>query len=387
MKILHIAYNYIDRLSYQENELPKMQAQLGHEVTMISTQDFAGAINPSLGEPVKNDTPYFIDGVKIIRLPLKYNVDFRFSVLKNLYQTICNENPDIIYFHGAAFFNLYKISKYKRKNPGCFLCMDFHGEYYNSAKNLASKVYHKYIFRYIIQSCLKYIDIAYNITPLVGQFTQEMYKIPQSKLKMLPLGFDPSIIDMNNKEKIRSDIRSALGIESDDIIIITGGKIDKNKNTVNLIKAIKSLNNNKLFLIIFGNVEEDYIAEIKKETDSLPFIHLVGWINPKEINDYYLASDIACFPGSQSVLWQQAIGCGLPICVKYYYGLEYLDLGGNVKFVYKDDHLSIAIALNELISDQDLIFRMRNIALEKGAQYFSYQNIAQTVINDSKKIL
>jgi glycosyltransferase involved in cell wall biosynthesis len=53
----------------------------------------------------------------------------------------------------------------------------------------------------------------------------------------------------------------------------------------------------------------------------------VGWVKPGEIYQYYMASDVAVYPGGQSVLWQQAIACGLPLICKYWYGCEYLDLG------------------------------------------------------------
>ncbi|OFX88790.1 MAG: hypothetical protein A2W99_04795 [Bacteroidetes bacterium GWF2_33_16] len=385
MKIVHITYIYIDGFSYQENELPKTHAQLGHEVTMISTQNFAGSINKShIHEPVKDKKPYFIDGVKVIRLPLKINIDYRFSVLKDLYETLESENPDLIYSHGGAYLNLKIVESYKKKHPNCYWCLDFHGEYYNTGTNFISRFYHKYFFRFIIKSAFKYANIGYYVTPLVGMFTEEMYKLPKQKLKMLPLGFDLSLVDFENRITHREEIRSKFNIKNNDIVIITGGRIESEKNTVELVDAFKKINKENIHLIIFGKIVDEYKEELEETIANHPNVHLAGWLTTKEINDYYLASDIACFPGGQSVLWQQAIGCGLPLCVKYFYGLEYLDLGGNVRFLYKDDPETISTALNEIIENKELMNSMANVAIQKGCEYFSYKNIAQTVIDDMK---
>jgi 1,2-diacylglycerol 3-alpha-glucosyltransferase len=385
MKIVHIAYVYVDGFNYQENELPKAHARLGHEVTLISTQNYTGAINKShVNEPINGHSCYYLDGIKVLRLPLKYNIDYRFSVLKDLYKTLESEKPELIFFHGGAFLNLNTIASYVGTHPECKLSMDFHGEYYNTATNFISRAYNKYFFRFVIKSAFTKMNMAYYVTPLVGQFTKEMYRLPENKLKMLPLGFDPHTIDFENKELHRNLIRSKFNIKNEDIVVITGGRIEKEKNTVELVTAIKEIGLSNLHLIIFGNIVDKYKIELKAVTDDRPDIHFAGWLNSREVNNHYLASDIACFPGAQSVLWQHAIGCGLPICVKYFQGLEYLDIGGNVRFLYNDDVETIKSGLKEVIGNRELMESMAEVAQTKGCNYFSYMKIAQTVIDDMR---
>jgi 1,2-diacylglycerol 3-alpha-glucosyltransferase len=383
MKIVHITYVYVDGFNYQENELPKAHVQLGHEVIMISTSHYTGAINQShIHEPINNAKYYYIDGVKVVRLPLKFNIDYRFSILKDLRKTLELEKPDLIFSHGGAYLNLLIVAGYVKKHSDCIWSMDFHGEYYNTGTNFISRLYHKYFFRYIIRSAFKYAKVAYYVTPLVGMFTEEMYKLPKNKMKMLPIGFDLSIVDFDHKETLRNHIRSGFNIKDEDIIIITGGRIESEKNTVNLVRAVIGMGIDNIHLIIFGKIVEKYQHELYTAIDNQPNIHFAGWLNTREVNNHYLASDIACFPGGQSVLWQQAIGCGLPLCIKYFHGLEYLDRGGNVRFLYNDDDLTIRSELKEIIGDRKLMRSMAEVALHEGRDYFSYHNIAQTVIDD-----
>ncbi len=388
MKIVHICITYLDDFHYQENDLSRAHAEMGHTVTMISTQDYAGATAFIMAkEPPRSSRPYYIDNVKIIRLPIRYNVNYRIATLKDLYKTIEMENPEIIFFHAGASCNLPMIAKYKRMHPDCFLGIDFHSDYYNSATNTFSYFYHKYFFRYILKLCFKYVDNAYVITPLVGDFVQEIYNLPSHKLKLLPMGADVSLIDFAHKDLIRSAIRKKYKIDKEDIIIITGGKLDHNKKTVNLVNAFKAITNRNLHLIVFGSADEDYKKELTAVIADHPRVHYTGWLSAKEIFDLYLTSDIACFPGGQSVLWQHAICCGLPIIIKYLKGLEYLDLGGNVCFLNSDDTECIKETLEGIIESPSVLELMARTARSRGTDFFSYRNIAQTIIDDANQSL
>ena len=98
MKIVHIAHSYLDNYSYQENELPEVQARLGSEVTVISTRDYAHCFNHQVPDlSLLNSYCYYIGQCKIIRLPLKFNVNYRFVMYKGLFKTLVAEHPDLIF--------------------------------------------------------------------------------------------------------------------------------------------------------------------------------------------------------------------------------------------------------------------------------------------------
>lgn len=98
----------------------------------------------------------------------------------------------------------------------------------------------------------------------------------------------------SNKEEIKNDIRNKLRIKTTDLVIITGGKIDRLKNTHKLMQAFSEINDEKIHLIIFGVV----IPDFKEEFDRLltKNMHYVGWCNSEDVINYMVSADLACFP-------------------------------------------------------------------------------------------
>ena len=74
-------------------------------------------------------------------------------------------------------------------------------------------------------------------------------------------------------------------------------------------------------------------------------MHFPGWLGPEEMVAHMSAADIAVFPSSQSVLWQQAIGCGLPLIAG--------DTGGQSP-AYMNTHDNIVILPANEISAEGL---------------------------------
>ena len=66
------------------------------------------------------------------------------------------------------------------------------------------------------------------------------------------MGGNDEYIDIEHKELIKKEIRKRYLISEDDFLIITGGKIDKEKNIDLLLKAVVELNISNLKLAFFG---------------------------------------------------------------------------------------------------------------------------------------
>ena len=138
----------------------------------------------------------------------------------------------------------------------------------------------------------------------------------------------------SNKEEIKNDIRNKLRIKTTDLVIITGGKIDRLKNTHKLMQAFSEINDEKIHLIIFGVV----IPDFKEEFDRLltKNMHYVGWCNSEDVINYMVSADLACFPGTHSTLWEEAVGLSLPCILKNWEGMHHVDINGNCLFLKED---------------------------------------------------
>ncbi|MFS8083533.1 MAG: glycosyltransferase family 4 protein [Ginsengibacter sp.] len=387
MKILMICDFFHEDQQYQENLLAKYYLKHGHVVTIIAST-FTSVFDYYSNNYNKKSIPqdYSLRGYKLIRLPYSMNFYNKLRKLKNLRKYIYNELPDAIYVHGVPL-NLIEAVSYKKRNSGCKLIFDFHGDFSNSANTWVSlNILHRLIFRSIMKMYLKKLDKIFYITPNGGEFLSKVYGIPLRQMSLLPLGADTDYTNLIRAKQTNVSTREELGINHDDFVIFSGGKLVREKKIELAIQSfflIKSLN---AHLVIVGDSKDDtYKEEISKLINSHPRIHLIGWIAGERIYDYMLASNVAVFPASQSVLWQQAIGVGLPLIIGQSEGQDatYLNKNGNIFIIEK--HLvtaeKIYSFLNLLMTDQNLFASMKLNAIKTTKEFLSYDRIAEITIN------
>ena len=149
------------------------------------------------------------------------------------------------------------------------------------------------------------------------------------------------------------------------------GEIERNKKIDLLMKAVEGLEGIKL--VVFGNVAEDYKNEINNAMNSN--VIMLGWQDTKHINDIFLSSDLAVFPGQHSVLWEQACACKLPCVFAYWNGMSHLDVGGNCKFIKDVNTSELRTSICSCINSSEYE-KMKKVAESKRTDVFSYRNIA-----------
>lgn len=379
MKIVHLSFCGIvtDGWTYQDNLLTKYHKKLGHDVTMITTNwvfDNKGNIKKVLPTTYINN-----DGVKIIRLKC---TNSKFKRIRGIIDYLRNEKPDVIFIHALQFLDLRQIIRYKKLNRGVKIYIDQHGDFANSATNwLSRNILHKIIWKHNAKIIEPYVEKFWAITPDCKKMLIKLYKIPENKIGYLFLGADIPICNNDKQQIIRNRIRNKYKINSDDIVIITGGKIDSKKNMELLLNAIKKIKKKNIKLIVFGTLLPEVKSKIEQKFGEDTRVIFVGWIQGTDIIKYYWSADFAVFPGGQSVVWQQAICAGLPCIFKYHYGIEYLDVGGNCLFLKEDSINELIYKINELF-DCNKRAKMAYIAKTKGKEKFSYETIAKKSIEE-----
>ncbi len=380
MKILHLCLSafFIDNYSYQENILPKYHVLQGHEVTVIAslfTFDEKGK-----GSYLPNPSKYKDkDGFDIIRLayksPEKWNRLYRHY--KGFYKAINDVAPDIIFSHNVSYGDTIVVRKYLKNHPKVVLFADNHADYINSAKNWWSKhILHPIIWKHYAKVLEPYMVKCYGVTPLRCEFLKNEYKINPSIIEFLPMGVDDELIPKNRIE-VRHSIRKELGVADDDFLIFTGGKIDRLKNTHVLVGALAKVNNSKVHLVICGKLTSE-LEYVQEQIESQPSIHYLGWCDAVRVMNCMVASDLACFPGTHSTLWEQSVGIGLPAIFKRWNGMEHVNVNGNCVFVQGDDIEELKETISKLIFTPQ--FDQINILAEKASSSFLYSNISKRAI-------
>lgn len=379
---LDIDSPFMDDSGYQETLLAKYHKIMCNQVTIITTN----LVMEKSGEVSSCDklVYYNKDGVKIIRLRCFSNKRHRVNQRSNIFRILCDEKPDFVMVHGIQSFDTWAIVLYKRRiNHKCIIIADSHTTLENqnpyTIKDIIFRLFlipYNRIFSY-------YCNRLYGITPGAVEFMIKYFGMPRRKTQFLGLGYDNDLIDQKHREEIRTQIRKKNGIATDSYVLIHGGKMNEGKKTVELIKCMKFLPDN-LSLIIFGEFCSDsYKTRVMKEIENSSYqILYLGYLQQKEIYNYFLASDLAVFPGTATVLRQQAVASGLPVvvCVDNKENCINLNLDTNAIYLRPQWNMSNLVdAILNIYKDYTYFERAIKLSMGEYMQY-SYESQAKELI-------
>ena len=386
MKIVHIAIScfYIEGAGYQENLLPKAHRKAGHEVTMISSQYSFNSKGQVEYRPVRTYTND--NDVKVIILKDTPHLRLGLNMFKKkcygLYKALENEHPDIIFMHGLSALDSYTVLRYLRKHPQVKFYADQHGDYYNTRYSTLGRFVLNFITRPMVKKIADRANKLWGTTPWRVEYMQDVYKVPAEKTDLLVMGADEGKIDWENKDTIRKAIRKQYDIDENDFLIITGGKVNRAKNIHLLADAIVALNRKDIKLLVFGSfdkeMEETFIKYADKEN-----IVLAGWIKSDAAYNVFLAGDLVCFPGTHSVLWEQAVACGIPGIYQLWNGMKHVNVNDNAILIKDITKESIFNTIQLILSNKELYNKMKNNA-EQAMTSFYYCDIARKAIEMSE---
>lgn len=319
MKILIITDFFGDGLVYQENLLAKYYNKNGHDVVVV-TSIYASAFDyVSNRFPQKRESSVkTYCGIKVVRCKYNINLFNKLRSFSGLYKILTLEQPDLIFMHGIAP-DLLAIAAYKKKNNNCKFNVACHADYSNSGNNWISlNILNRIVRRLIFLRSRAFIDKIFAVTPASALFMSDIFGINYLDIELLPLGADVDLLNKIKSSLVREKLRIHHGVGPDEFVIFSGGKLSKNKKTELLIGALNELSNSSIHLFIVGDsdiLDVDYKNKLISSAKKNINIKFVGWKNQTEIVEYLFMSDIAVFPASQSILWQQAIAAGLPLIV------------------------------------------------------------------------
>lgn len=378
MKVVMLCDYYDEKCHYQENLFAKYYSKYGHEVTVIaSTFDDAFSYVQQKYDKTVMRREYRDGAVKVLKLPYSLNLFNRLRKFGGVDKILEDEAPDVIFSHDIHL-NLAEATQYKRRHPECRIIMDYHADRSNSAKNwLSLTVLHKLIRRLFFRRHRKYVDRIYPVVPASADFLNEVYGIPYEEMELLPLASDTDLSKVIAAEKAGTKIREQLGIPKDAKVVFTGGKLSVLKRTHLLAEAFALLRDYNVHLLVVGEASDDaYREALSRAFEADSRIHPIGWVSGDDVYKYMDACDIAVFPASQSVLWQQALSMGLPIVVGRV-GVQdasYMNLYGNVISLdeARIDPQNIARVIRDLLSDGENLRRLQAAARRVADEILNY---------------
>lgn len=381
MKVLHIQLTgpYTPKFSYQENLLTKAQKQLGMDVYLLTNEEMweKSKIVLSKDHEFVNE-----DDIPVTRLPyLKWipvKINKKLRIYPNVYEKIKNITPDIIFVHDVQFLSILQVAKYAQMHPKVKVFVDGHADFMNSARGFISKnILHRLIYRFCAQKILPYTTRFWGTLPARVDFVHDVYDIPKEKIDFLPMGADDDMIAKYSSVQERHVVKESFGFTDEDLVIVTGGKIDIAKiKILSLMEAVNKIENDHIKLLVFGSVD----SKLKEKFDVLcsDKVKYAGWANVDDAYKYFSIADLVIFPCLHSVYWEQVAGMGIPMVVKYMRGITHVDRGGNVKFLQEESVDEIRKTIEDIFLKGQL--KHMKDAAERNKKFFSYRDIATRCI-------
>ena len=382
-RIVHICLScfYVDNMGYQENILPKKHKQQGLDVEIITSQRTFNKDGKSSIRPVGRYTNE--NGIPVVVLPYKKymgKISRYFHYVSGLYWELESYKPDIIFCHGLSFLSIIDVKQYCRSHKVTLYC-DCHSDYFNTPTDRGGyKIINGLIWPMVAKKVVNECKIAWGVTPARCDYLKNVYHYPESKVKLLVMGGDDDFIHLDKKSEIKEAICNEFNISPSSFLISTGGKISKDKKILELIKACAGIDKD-IILLIFGSISNDIKEEFEKLVDQKKIIY-AGWAGQERIYNLFVASDLVVFPGTHSVLWEQAVSCGVPCVFKDRDMMKHVDVGGNCVFLKSDDEATIQNTLLSILENENIYQRMREVAVKEGVNTFSYSSIAKRSIEE-----
>lgn len=393
MKIVMLCDFFDEELEYQENLLVKYYVKHGHEVTVLtSTFDSVFDYYADRHDNRAPSRSYMHAGARIIKLRYRYNLLNRLRGFERLDRLLEEEAPDLIFVHDIML-NFPDAVRYIKAHPACRMIMDYHADYSNSGRNaLSLKVLHGVIRKWFLDQARPHLSRIFPVVPAGATFLHEIYKVSHAEMEVLPLGADTDLIRDIQTEAGALELRRQLGIPPEHIVIFTGGKLTPAKKTDQLISAIRRLSDLPLHLVIAGEASAQdaaYRQELEHLMGGHPRFHALGWLGKRDVYRYLGMSDLAVFPASQSILWQQAIASGLPLIVGDvgHQDISYLNLHDNI-LILRREEISVdklAAAIREVIEHPGRMNGMRAGARRVAAECLDWNKLIDRTLRYNQR--
>ncbi len=265
-------------------------------LTRFLSDEFETLLIGGLPEKGESDSLHILEayGVEPILLPeMKRKPNF-FSDRKALIrikEIIAEYKPDIVHTHASKAGALGRKAALDMKVP--VVVHTFHGHVFHSYFGKVKTELYKFIERKLAQKSTGIIAIS----DLQKKELVNTYQIAhESKVKVIPLGFDLEKFNRNLSEK-RKIVRDKFQIGEDQIAIAIIGRLAPIKNHSLFLQSVELLHGQtekKLVFFIVGDGElRDVIAQkVSELTKKGVDIRMTSWI--KDINEFNAGMDIIC---------------------------------------------------------------------------------------------
>lgn len=242
-----------------------------------------------------------------------------------------------------------------------------------------------WIIYYPIEKLLaKYTDALITINKEDFEFAKAKMRLRgNGKVYYIPgVGIDTDFYTVNGE--INKELRKELGLSDNDFAVISVGRLEPNKNTETLIKAMSVLKNENVKLIVCGDGEQrGYLEKLSERLGTEKSVTFLGTVS--NLQEIYRAVDALASSSYREGLSRtvmEAMASGLPCVISKIRGNTDLIENGKGGFLCEPtDFKAYSEAITVLLQDASLRKSMKNENLKRIKEF----NIP-TVVGETEKI-
>lgn len=321
--------------SFEKNDI-KILKELGYKIIVASNfQGYRGDLA---------DLDVEILDIPIARSPISLNNIKAFFTLRKY---LLKNKIDLIHCHtpvggvlGRIVGKIYRIKK---------VIYTAHGFHFYKGANLAN-----WLLFYPVEKILsKFTDVLIVINSEDYEIAKRFYS---KKLEYIPgVGLDTKAI---RELKVNREIkRKELGLKDDDIVLLSVGELNNNKNHIIPIKALSNIKNENIVYLIAGKGSlKDYLEEQIKNLGLKDKVKLLGYRT--DVYELCKIADIYIFPSKREGLGLaalEAMASGLPLICSSIRGInDYAEDNKTGYCIDKDNIDKFTESLEKLINFENL---------------------------------
>lgn len=263
-------------------------------------------------------------GVSVFHIPIPRKINDINGIRDSLIQIkkMCNENNyTLLHCHSPIGSVIARVAARKSRKNGTKVIYTAHGFHFYKGAPMQNWA----IFYPIEKICSMWTDVLITINKEDYLFAKKHMKA--SKITYIPgVGVDTEKFILNGFDKVYK--RSELGVSNDDLIVLSVGELNQNKNHEVIIKSIAKQQNSHIHYFIAGKGEKEQYL-LKLANDLGVNLHLLGYRT--DITELLSVADIFALPSFReglSVALMEAMAAGLPCIVS--------EIRGNVDLIDKN---------------------------------------------------
>ena len=324
-------------------------------------------------------------GVRIFNIPFQRNPlslknKDAYKDIQKLYQ---KEKYDIVHVHTPVASFVTRLALKNEKNLKIvYTCHGFH--FYKGGSPI------NWLLFYPLEK------IAAKWTDTLVTINSEDYEIAKGftlrnngqVFKMHGVGIEKEKYVIENFDK--SEYRKKLGLNDDDFVILVLAELNKNKNHIQLIKAMNLLKdkypNIKAIFAGTGPLEDDIKKQIK-ENELEDKISLLGWRN--DVKELINSSDLVGLFSKREGLGKcllEAMICGKCVIATNTRGPRELIEDGKNGFLFEiDDYNKTAVSIEKIYNDTSLRNKFKKNLVIK-VNYYLLDNVLEQLDNFYKEL-